>query len=363
MIAVEVKNIGKTYQLTSSTRKIFTAIEDVSFFITEGESVGIIGHNGAGKSTLLKLLSGISLPSSGEGKVTGTFSSLLEVGTGFHPDLSGMDNIYLNASILGVSKREVDKVLDDILAFSGVKNFIHQPLRTYSSGMKLRLAFSVIAHLKTDIIALDEVLAVGDSMFQTKCIDRIFQFKKQGRTILFVSHNLSAVKKLCERTIVLENGRLTFDGKTEDALAHYLHSSRESKDKPVSKYINSIAANADEHKAVIELQLSDLSDNSEADIGVNISTKNGDQLYHFSNRFQRKTLTPSGGQVNLELHFEHRLKPGEYRVDIYVGQNEKQLVWQEAAANLQIPPHSPYGFHNPDAIQAPLITGFEFKQS
>ncbi|MFM1876702.1 MAG: hypothetical protein RL266_2439, partial [Bacteroidota bacterium] len=190
MTAIEVISLSKSYRLKGQNRATFEALKNVSFSISEGESVGIIGRNGAGKSTLLKLLSDVTFPTSGEARIAGTFSSLLEVGTGFHPDLSGRDNIFLNASIIGISKKEVNDELENIIAFSGVGKFIDEPLRTYSSGMKLRLAFSVIAHLKTDIIALDEVLAVGDSMFQIKCMERIFDFKKQGRTILFVSHNL-----------------------------------------------------------------------------------------------------------------------------------------------------------------------------
>ncbi|MCB9192551.1 MAG: ABC transporter ATP-binding protein [Flavobacteriales bacterium] len=202
MKVISADRLSKSYFLKTEENQEFHALKDISFDINEAETVGIIGHNGAGKSTLLKLLSGITLPTSGEAKVVGSFSSLLEVGTGFHPDLSGRDNIFLNASILGISRKEVQVEMDNIIAFSGVEKFIDQPLRTHSSGMKLRLAFSIIAHLKTDIIALDEVLAVGDSMFQLKCMERIFDFKQQGRTIFFVSHNLSAVKKLCERTIV-----------------------------------------------------------------------------------------------------------------------------------------------------------------
>ncbi|MCB0754878.1 MAG: ABC transporter ATP-binding protein [Flavobacteriales bacterium] len=223
MSAITVNGLCKTYLLQNGETAEFEALRDVTFSVEGGESVGIIGHNGAGKSTLLKILSGITLPSSGEGKVVGSFSSLLEVGIGFHPDLTGRDNIYFNASILGVSRATIQTEMEQIIAFSGVEKFIDQPLRTYSSGMKLRLAFAIIAHLKTDIIALDEVLAVGDSMFQVKCMERIFDFKNQGRTILFVSHNLSAVKRLCDRTLVLENGRLIFDGPTDEAISTYLN--------------------------------------------------------------------------------------------------------------------------------------------
>lgn len=360
MRAVEANKLSKVYSL-SRQQSEFVALDGVSFSISEGESVGIIGHNGAGKSTLLKLLSGITYPTSGDGKVVGSFSSLLEIGTGFHPDLSGLDNIFLNASILGISKAETHSNLQEIIAFSGIEKFIDQPIRTYSSGMKLRLAFSIIAHLKTDIIALDEVLAVGDSMFQTKCIERIFDFKHQGRTILFVSHNLSAVKKLCERTLVLQNGKLIFDGKTDEAIEYYLGSNRSELTSNSIKFLNSINSKSDKKTATITIELSDLPSNDKVDLGINICGKNGEQLYHFSNRFSDDSIVPNSGRVNCELTFSHQLKPGDYQVNLYVGQNEEQLIWLENATMVSIPPYSPYGFHNPDAIQAPIITEFTIK--
>lgn len=360
MTVVEANSLSKVYSL-SGKQADFVAVDGVSFSVSEGESVGIIGHNGAGKSTLLKLLSGITYPTSGDGKIVGSFSSLLEVGTGFHPDLSGRDNIFLNASILGIFKGETHSNLNDIVEFSGVSKFIDQPIRTYSSGMKLRLAFSIIAHLKTDIIALDEVLAVGDSMFQTKCIERIFDFRHQGRTILFVSHNLSAVKKLCERTLVLQNGKLIFDGKTNEAIEHYLNSNRSESNSNTSQFLNSISAKANEKTATITINLFDLPTNDELDLGINICGKNGEQLYHFSNRFSDDSIVPNSGISNCELTFSHQLKPGDYHVNLYVGQNEQQLLWMENATVVTIPPYSPYGFHNADAIQAPIIADFTIK--
>lgn len=360
MSVIEAHNLSKQY-LLQGENKVFEALDQVSFNIEEGESVGIIGHNGAGKSTLLKILSGITFPTSGTGKVEGSFSSLIEVGTGFHPDLSGRDNIYLNASILGVSKKEVDAELDEIIAFSGVAEFIEQPIRAYSSGMKLRLAFAIIAHLKTDIIALDEVLAVGDSSFQVKCIDRIFDFKNQGRTILFVSHNLSAVKKLCERTLVFENGRLVFDGKTEDAIVFYLDS-QQNHTSSTEGLLKNISTNATEKTAEIKLSFEAIPADSEIDLGINVRTKDGADVYHFSNRFLSKELKPNQGKLNVEVSFQHNLKPGNYSVAVYLGQNEQQLVWNERAAELQIAPYSPYGFHNSEAIQGPVVSQFEINE-
>ncbi|MBL4587170.1 MAG: ABC transporter ATP-binding protein, partial [Flavobacteriales bacterium] len=303
MSVITVQNLSKTYVLKTKDDGEFCALKNASFQINEGESVGIIGRNGAGKSTLLKLLSGIALPTEGNARIDGSFSSLLEVGTGFHPDLSGRDNIYLNASILGISKKDVALEMQEIISFSGVDEFIDQPIRTYSSGMKLRLAFSIIAHLKTDIIALDEVLAVGDSMFQIKCLERIFDFKKQGRTLLFVSHNLSAVKKLCERTLVLSEGEIVFDGSTEEAIRFYLSSNGNPEASFSSQFLKKLAVDCSDKSAKIQLQIENLAKNEEVDLGVNISTQDGTDLYHFSNRFIEKTLITEDGNLILELSF------------------------------------------------------------
>jgi len=359
MTVIEANNLSKTYTITGKLKSSFEALSNITFRIKEAEAVGIIGSNGAGKSTLLKILAGVTLPTKGSAKISGSFSSLLEVGTGFHPDLSGRDNIYLNASILGISKKEVSTEIQKVIQFSGVEKFIDQPLRTYSSGMKLRLAFSIIAHLKTDIIALDEVLAVGDSMFQIKCIERIFEFKNEGKTILFVSHNLSAIRKLCQRTLVLQQGKITFDGKTDEAIKFYLSSNHNPDSKLNSDFIQYIKNHCLEKDATLKIKLANIPSDNNLDIGVNITTLDGVSIYHFSNRFILKTLTPVNGKLKINLKFEHRLKPGCYFISIYIGQNEQQLEWSENVSQLQIPPYNPYNFHNPEAIQSSVITEFE----
>ncbi|MGB1317391.1 MAG: ABC transporter ATP-binding protein, partial [Flavobacteriales bacterium] len=331
MIVVKAENLSKSYVLQNEGGKKHQALENLSFELNEGESVGIIGQNGAGKSTLLKLLAGVTFPTSGEARIEGTFSSLLEIGTGFHPDLSGRDNIFLNASILGISKNSVEKELDNIIEFSGVESFINQPLRTYSSGMRLRLAFAIIAHLKTDIIALDEVLTVGDSMFQIKCMQRIFDFKKDGRSILFVSHNLGAVQKLCERTIVLENGKIVFDGATADAISFYQKQNTSDFISTENDLLQNISCNTNQNECTLNLSFENLATDSEVDLGINISTQTGQTLYHFSNRFIDQSLSPKEGSLSVDLAFKHSLKPGNYHVSVYVGQNEKELLWRENA--------------------------------
>lgn len=200
----------------------FWALRDVSFSVNEGEILGIIGKNGAGKSTLLKILSRITSPKVGEIKIRGRVASLLEVGTGFHPELTGRENIFLNGAILGMTRSEISSKLEEIIEFSGVKNHIDTPVKRYSSGMKVRLGFAVAAHLEPEILVVDEVLAVGDAEFQKKCLGKMQSVSKSGRTILFVSHNMTAVKSLCTRTILLEEGRLVFQGNTDEAIGRYL---------------------------------------------------------------------------------------------------------------------------------------------
>jgi lipopolysaccharide transport system ATP-binding protein len=205
---------------------IVWSLKDINFEINQGDAVGIIGKNGAGKSTLLKLLSRVTSPTTGEIKVKGRIASLLEVGTGFHPELSGKENIYLNGAILGMRKKEITRKLDEIIDFSGVERYIDTPVKRYSSGMYVRLAFAVAAHLESEILIVDEVLAVGDAEFQKKCLGKMGDISKgEGRTILFVSHNMAAVKSLCSKGIVLENGKTSFNGPVDGAIEFYLKNS------------------------------------------------------------------------------------------------------------------------------------------
>ena len=204
------------------TADVIAAVRDVSFEIRKGEVVGIIGKNGSGKSTLLKILCRITAPSRGRAEIRGRVSSLLEVGTGFHPELTGRENVYLNATILGMTKKEVDTKFDDIVAFSGIEKFIDTPIKRYSSGMKVRLAFSVAAHLEAEILLIDEVLAVGDAIFQNKCLAKMDEIAHRGRTILFVSHNMAAVQNLCNRVLVMDYGKMVIDADTETGITEYL---------------------------------------------------------------------------------------------------------------------------------------------
>ncbi|HEX8310170.1 MAG TPA: ABC transporter ATP-binding protein, partial [Chthoniobacteraceae bacterium] len=208
----------------------FWALRDISFELQQGEVLGILGHNGAGKSTLLKILAQITAPSSGRVCIRGRIASLLEVGTGFHPDLTGRDNVFLNGSILGMTTREVARKFDEIAAFSGVEQFLDTPVKRYSSGMRVRLAFAVAAHLEPEILIIDEVLSVGDASFQKKCLGKISSVAQEGRTVIFVSHNSAAVENLCRRGIVLDHGKMVFDGTQTEAISRYLQMFAEKAD-------------------------------------------------------------------------------------------------------------------------------------
>lgn len=206
----------------AAPQDVIWALREVSFEVRQGEVIGVIGRNGAGKSTLLKILSRITYPTSGRIELMGRVASLLEVGTGFHQDLTGRENIYLNGTILGMTKAEIDKKFDEIVDFSGIEKFIDTPVKRYSSGMGVRLAFSVAAHLEPEILLVDEVLAVGDAEFQKKCLGKMGEVASEGRTVLFVSHNMATVSNLCAKTLVFGGGKIAFEGPTPEGIARYM---------------------------------------------------------------------------------------------------------------------------------------------
>ena len=215
--------IGETNNRTKKgSSDVVWSLKDINFEINQGDAVGIIGRNGAGKSTLLKILSRVTAPTTGRISGNGRIASLLEVGTGFHPELTGRENIYLNGAILGMRKHEIDRRFDEIVAFSGVERYIDTPVKRYSSGMYVRLAFAVAAHLESEILIVDEVLAVGDAEFQRKCLGKMGEVSKgEGRTVLFVSHNLGAVENLCQNALLLDEGKIVKSGNVKDVIQHY----------------------------------------------------------------------------------------------------------------------------------------------
>ena len=298
----------------------FWALNDISFDVQAGESIGIIGRNGAGKSTLLKILSRITPPTKGKAILRGRMASLLEVGTGFHPELTGRENVYFNASILGLRKAEVVQKFDEIVAFSGVEQFIDTPLKHYSSGMQLRLAFAVAAHLEPEILVIDEVLAVGDAEFQKKCLGKMDEVSKSGRTVIFVSHNLTMVKSLCQRGLLLEQGHLVKDSDMQDCIDAYLKNHQAESNKPIIDFKQT-------HNPSVE---------------VTELTING------SSQFEQ---TLQNGQISLEFLVKGRLKSA-LRMDLEVKIFDKDDV--------------PLAFYSPSLINGttPLINegGFEMRR-
>lgn len=360
---LEIKNLGKEYKLrghsepykslrdslVNSISRIkspkndsFWALKDITFDVHEGESIGIVGKNGAGKSTLLKILSKITYPTVGEIVARGRVASLLEVGTGFHPELSGRENVYLNGSILGLTKKEIDRQFDAIVEFSGVERFLDTSLKHYSSGMQLRLAFSVAAHLEPEILVIDEVLAVGDTAFQQKCIKKMTEVSRSGRTIIFVSHNLNAVRSLCERSVLLEKGEIKCISDTNTVLDLYVKSGLET---PQSIDLTSIEDRSGKGELTFQsIRFSqayfDVNDEivfdldlrnhlktvfQEVDIAVNILSAEDQTLIHVCNKFIGKEFNHTDQSYRFSI--SHLLKPGTYRLVLFFRTGEDIQDW------------------------------------
>ncbi len=320
----------------------FWALKDVSFEVQPGEVVGIIGRNGAGKSTLLKILSQIVEPTGGYAEIDGRVSSLLEVGTGFHPELTGRENVYLNATILGMKRSEINKKFDEIVDFSGIEEFLDTPVKRYSSGMYVRLAFAVAAHLQTEILIVDEVLAVGDQEFQKKCLDKMRDVANSGLTVLLVSHNIAVVEKLCQTALVLGNGRSLGYGLADDQIRNYIgHISREQLDgvdldlRQVPRnsgiripLLTRLRISSDGQLAAITTMSSSIrfdlsyelpSDMSELKVGIVLEDMYGTKVTAISPSYQCPNLLvspPRCGTVSGTVH-KHNLTSGKYFVNVY----------------------------------------------
>jgi lipopolysaccharide transport system ATP-binding protein len=318
----------------------FWALKDVTFNVDAGQVVGVLGRNGAGKSTLLKVMSRIVEPTEGTIKMYGRISSLLEVGTGFHNDLSGRENIFMNGSILGMKKREIEKKFDEIVAFAEVERFIDTPVKRYSSGMYVRLAFAVAAHLDPDILIVDEVLAVGDAEFQKKCLGKLRDVSQHsGRTVLFVSHNIAAIRSLCTHGIVMQKGRLAMSGTVEEACSSYLASSPHVATEQVHKFkrpadarlwMESVSILSNGEPAVsmqmgssLSLAVDFASDDPvrQPKLGYVIQSTAGERVINCNNRFQPSGSYPAGtrsGRIVCELG-QVPLMPGEYTISLWFG--------------------------------------------
>lgn len=363
--AIQIRNLGKQYKLSTSepyialrdvitngfrnifssnkkTAEKFWALKDIDLDILPGERVGIIGRNGAGKSTLLKIISRITPPTTGEVLINGRVGSLLEVGTGFHPELTGRENIYLNGSILGLKKAEINKHLDEIIDFSGVEKFIDTPLKRYSSGMQMRLAFSVAAHLQSEILLVDEVLAVGDMEFQKKCIGKMEEVSKsEGRTILFVSHDLNAVSVLTEKTIYLEFGGIKSYGQTKEVIQRYLQEfknitseyTRDKKEnKPSITKVSVITSNSNKiqlHGKPIKISFGIEVPQKQDDLSIafQIITSEKIPVLHFWLVSNEKLNFYTQGIYELECHIPQlNLYQGNYFLNVYLGDNKGKSV-------------------------------------
>lgn len=334
------------------------ALDDVSFSVQQGETLGIIGKNGAGKSTLLKILSRVTAPTSGVVKVKGCIGSLLEVGTGFHPELTGRENVYLNGAILGMKKEEVTRKFDEIVAFSGVEKFIDTPVKRYSSGMYVRLAFAVAAHLDPEILIVDEVLAVGDAEFQKKCVGKMGEVAGEGRTVLFVSHNMPAVQNLCNRSILLENGILSNVGNTETIISNYLTQS-----KPSNKFFtNPTERKGDKRIRVVNLKLTpeiirtgqplkcilevvtdqSIIENIVAEYSISFMTDRGQKIFqlHSGHMLKDFSLRPGRSKIIAEID-SLPLTPGQYSINLWIGSGMLTIHdWIPDAYTLQVEPGS-----------------------
>lgn len=340
----------------------FWALRDIDFEVQAGEILGVIGRNGAGKSTLLKILSRITEPTTGRVELRGRVGSLLEVGTGFHPELAGRENIFLNGAILGMSRREIQRKFDEIVEFAGIEQFIDTPVKRYSSGMYVRLAFAVAAHLDPDILLIDEVLAVGDMNFQRKCLGKMEQVASSGRTVLFVSHNMAAIQGLCRRGLVIESGRLAFDGNQTDATRFYsaildssvsqgqyradecVASTNGDGPKILSAYLTSDSAygeGAFPTGAPLEFRVTCFSPEpiTNPAVGIGIDNSLGQRIVSLHSAFGANSLQLGDASGTFQLRCavnDLALAPGEYRVRLSLQRNGQRVHLVEDAFRFEI---------------------------
>jgi len=355
---------GEAYGAAGLKEEIW-ALKDVSFEVQHGEVVGIIGRNGAGKSTLLKVLSRITEPTEGYAEVYGRVGSLLEVGTGFHPELTGRENIYLNGAILGMSREEINRKFDEIVDFAGVERFIDTPVKHYSSGMGLRLGFSVAAHLEPEILVVDEVLAVGDAEFQKKCLGKMSDVAGEGRTVLFVSHNMAAVESLCSRVMLLQNGVVIRNGGPQDTIRDYLestsvmravvdlsnHPARKEKNVALLSSLRILDRDHNERSRfrpdesiLLEINLSTRKGLHSPHVGIGINNWIGQRMFTVSTRLQNRQ-SPSmknSGKFLCCIPPSH-LMPGLYSLKITVGNDLEDLDTISEIPGFEIVPSDLYG--------------------
>jgi homopolymeric O-antigen transport system ATP-binding protein len=359
-VAIRAEGLGKRYWVQKGsppttaaealTRRIkrqirrseFWALRDMSFELRPGDALGLVGRNGAGKSTLLKIIARITPPSEGRVVVDGRVATLLEVGTGFHPELTGRENVFLNGTILGMRRREIEAKLDQIVDFSGVASFLDEPVKHYSSGMRVRLAFSVAAHLESDIVLVDEVLAVGDADFQRKCMGKMHDVAEAGRTVVFVSHNLHAVQRLCNRALLIESGALELEGAPSEVIARYLERWGPAQTGGTAVIADDMPRNGNGRARLRRVTLTDLAGNEvsaihlgqpfrvrflvetfepvpDATIELGINSADGDRVATAQNiDFERPPAALGTGVHELDAELRMTLLPGDYSITLAV---------------------------------------------
>jgi ABC-type polysaccharide/polyol phosphate transport system ATPase subunit len=327
------------------------SLRDVTFCLSTGEALGIVGRNGAGKSTILKILANITTPTSGRSRTRGRVAALLEVGTGFHPELTGRENIFLNGAILGMSKRDITRRFAQIVDFSGVERFLDTPVKRYSSGMYLRLAFAVAAHLEPDVLIVDEVLAVGDAEFQRKCIGRMHEAEEEGRTLVFVSHDLESLAKLCKRSLWLEAGRVRDSGTTTDIIREYLDSGLSAADTganllqsgPVTVQAVRVSRNGPDAGRLllrgdhlrIEVDFDVTEDTAGLDLAILVHTLGGTRVFD-EVLSDATAMRFSVGRYRAELAVPPILNVGEYTVGLWFGTQHEEFLDDMAAARFTV---------------------------
>ncbi|SHG44288.1 lipopolysaccharide transport system ATP-binding protein [Salegentibacter echinorum] len=339
---------GVNDRSAKATEDYVWALRDINFEVNQGEVLGIIGKNGAGKSTLLKILSRVTAPTTGRIRTKGRIASLLEVGTGFHPELTGRENIFMNGAVLGMTKTEIKSKLDEIIAFSGCEKYIDTPTKRYSSGMKVRLGFAVAAHLEPEILVVDEVLAVGDAEFQKKAIGKMQDLSGgEGRTVLFVSHNMASVKKLCTTGIVLENGTMSFKGIIDETLSYYQNTYSENvhtiyhgnniiKKANLNNETNVIKYNST-LQVEISIEVNDII--KKLILGIVIKDLNDVEMVGVNNRhYHKKSINDydvKKGKIVLTID-KLKLLPGKYKIDLYLGDTTTDLEIVKDALKFEV---------------------------
>lgn len=348
------------------TQETVWALKDISFDVHEGEVVGIIGRNGAGKSTLLKILSRITEPTSGQAEVYGRVGSLLEVGTGFHPELTGRENVYLSGAVMGMRRSEISRHFDEIVSFAEIEQFLDTPVKRYSSGMYMRLAFAVAAHLDPEILVVDEVLAVGDAEFQKKCLGKMGDVAKSGRTVLFVSHNMAAVQQLCSRGIVLEHGRIAFEGVAAAAVQRYGAATRVIQELALGsrvdrqgdqrlKFVDVRFFSVDGKEVTHILSGQDVlirfyyvaqlrEQTAQVTIAFNVTNSQGALLTNLNSQDSGHALLPIAGSGYFEcLWRDFNLRSGVYDCTLFCSVNAEIVDWIKSAFSLHVDDGDFYG--------------------